>query len=73
MRYLPLLLLTACATLNQPKPVGQPGPLACISAQSAELAWTEVDKYIREVLAAQVAYSCAPIAPPAPPAVAPLR
>ena len=77
MRYLLCLALAACATFPQPR--GEPGPLACVSAKSAEQAWTEVDRYIRELLAAQVAYSCGPLAPPSaliatpPPVVPPLR
>lgn len=64
-RFLPLLTLTACATFGQaPKPIGEPGPIACVSAQSAEVAWGEVDKYLRGVLAAQTSYSCGPVAPP---------
>lgn len=77
-RLLPLLLLTSCATFGQkPQPVGEPGPLACISAKSAEQAWLELDMYMKAVLAAQEAYSCAPLAPtalvPSAPVVPPLR
>lgn len=72
------LLLTGCATLGQkPAPVGEPGPIACVGAQSASRAWLELDKYMRQVLEAQQAYSCAPLAPGAaalpPPAVPALR
>lgn len=72
------LSLTGCATFGQkPQPVGEPGPLACISARSAEQAWLELDAYMRAVLVAQEAYSCAPLAPaglaPAAPVVPPLR
>jgi hypothetical protein len=80
-RLLPLLLLTGCATFGQkPLPVGEPGPLACISAKSAEQAWLEIDAYMKAVLAAQEAYSCSPLAPAVtsdawfvPPVVPPLR
>lgn len=74
-RLFPLLLLAGCATFGQqPKPVGEPGPLACISAKSAEQAWLELDTYMRAVLLAQEAYSCAPLAPASlAPAVPPLR
>lgn len=74
------LLLTGCATFGQrPAPVGEPGPIACVGAQSAIQAWMELDKYMRQVLEAQQAYSCGPVAPaglaPAasPPVVPPLR
>ena len=76
-----LLSLTGCATFGQrPAPVGEPGPIACLSAKSATQAWLELDKYMRQVLDAQQAYSCGPLAPPtlapmAPeaPVVPPLR
>lgn len=36
MRFIVLLFLTSCATFSQkPKPVGEPGPIACVGAQSA--------------------------------------
>lgn len=57
---------TGCATFGQkPQPVGEPGPVACIGAQSAILSWEELDKYMRAVLEAQQAYSCGPLAPAA--------
>lgn len=66
-----------CATFGQkPQPVGEPGPVACIGAQSAILSWEELDRYMRAVLEAQQAYSCGPVAPslgPAAPAVPALR
>lgn len=72
-----LLGLAGCATFGQkPQPVGEPGPVACIGAQSAILSWEELDKYMRAVLEAQQAYSCGPLAPslgPAAPAVPALR
>lgn len=65
MRYLVLLLLTGCATFGQqPKPVGEPGPVACVGAQSAAESWRLLDIYMRQVLEAQTVYSCAPVAPP---------
>lgn len=72
------LSLTGCATFGQkPQPVGEPGPVACIGAQSAILSWEELNKYMRTVLEAQQAYSCGPLAPaavsPASPAVPALR
>ena len=75
-RLLPLLLLTGCATFGQkPQPVGEPGPLACVSAKAALLSWEEVDRYMRAVLEAQQAYSCGPLAPAVlgAPIVPPLR
>jgi len=76
-----LLSLTGCATFDQRHaPVGEPGPIACLSAKSATQAWLELDKYMRQVLEAQQSYSCSPLAPSAPvlltpeaPAVPPLR
>lgn len=69
------VILTSCATFGQkPQPVGEPGPLACLSAKSAEQAWLELDAYMRAVLAAQEAYSCTPLAPAGTaPVVPPLR
>lgn len=59
-----LLSLTGCAHFGQqPRPVGEPGPVACIGAQSALLSWEELDRYMRAVLEAQQAYSCGPFAP----------
>lgn len=77
-RILPLLLLAGCAHFGQqPKSVGEPGPVACIGAQSALLSWEELDRYMRAVLEAQQAYSCGPLAPatlgPVAPAVPALR
>lgn len=80
MRYLlpAVLLLSACVTT--PRPMGQPGPIACVSAKSAAEAWLELDRYMRQVLEAQQTYSCGPLAPapaalaaPGAPAVPPLR
>lgn len=73
-----LALISGCATFGQkPQPVGEPGPLACISAKSAEQAWLELDAYMKAVLATQEAYSCAPLDPaalvPSAPVVPPLR
>lgn len=73
-----LLALTGCATFGQkPQPVGEPGPIACIGAQSATLSWEELDRYMRAVLEAQQAYSCGPLAPATlglgAPVVPPLR
>lgn len=69
-----VLALSGCATL---KPVGEPGPIACVSADSAIRAWLELDKYMRQVLDAQQNYSCGPVASAAlaapPPVVPPLR
>jgi hypothetical protein len=69
--------LTGCATFGQkPQPVGEPGPIACIGAQSAILSWEELDRYMRAVLEAQQVYSCGPVAPslaPTAPAVPALR
>jgi hypothetical protein len=71
MRFLPLVFLAACATFSQqPKPVGEPGPMACVGAQSAAESWRLLDIYMRQVLEAQTRYSCAPVAPP--PAEAPV-
>ena len=75
MRFLLALCLTGCATFGQqPKPVGEPGPVACVGAKSAIQAWAELDAYMRQVLEAQEGYSCAPVAPAAErPAVPALR
>lgn len=76
MRYLFLLLLTSCATFSQqPKPVGEPGPVACVGARSAAESWRLLDVYMRQVLEAQASYSCAPVPPPpeTAPAVPALR
>lgn len=59
--------LTGCATFGQkPRPVGEPGPVACIGAASAIMSWEELDRYMRSILEAQHAYSCGPLAPPVP-------
>jgi hypothetical protein len=64
-------LLSGCATFSASKPIGEPGPIACISSTSAEQAWLEIDKYMRQVLEAQLAYSCGPLAPPPAATLAP--
>ena len=71
-------LLSGCATFSAAKPIGEPGPIACISSKSAAQAWLELDKYMRQVLEAQAAYSCGPLVPtalvaPEAPLVPPLR
>ncbi len=73
LRYLPFCLaLAACATFGpQPKPVGEPGPIACVGAKSAVQAWVELDVYMRQVLEAQQTYSCAPVPLPIPPPAVP--
>lgn len=61
-------LLAGCATLPQPRPIGEPSPLACYGAKRTHDAWKElIEKYINDMMAAQVAYSCAPVPIPAPP------
>ena len=71
MRYLLALFLTSCATFSQqPKPVGEPGPVACVGARSAAESWQLLDIYMRQVLEAQAVYSWVPVA--RPPAEAPM-
>lgn len=58
------LLLTGCATFGQkPAPVGEPGPIACVGAQSAVDSWLLLNDYMMQILKAQQAYSCGPLAP----------
>ena len=76
LAFAALLCLTSCAAAQKPQPVGEPGPIACVGAKSAMQAWLELDAYMRQVLEAQQAYSCSPVAPaPAtpPPSVPALR
>lgn len=73
MRYLILCLaLAGCATFSQqPRPIGEPGPVACVGAKSAIQAWAELDIYMRQVLEAQQSYSCASFPPAQPPPTVP--
>lgn len=66
---LAVLLLSGCATFQQPKPVGEPSPLACYGAKRTREAWEDVVRsYVDAMMRAQEAYSCqAPTHPPEPP------
>lgn len=65
------LSLTGCATFGQkPAPVGEPGLLACISAQAAQASWAQLHAYMEPVLANQTAFSC--VESPAPASLAPV-
>jgi hypothetical protein len=58
------LMLTGCASLQQPRPVGEPSPLACYGAKRTREAWEElVRAYVDQVLRAQEEYSCQPPVP----------
>lgn len=66
------LSLQGCATLQQPRPIGEPSPLACYGAKRTRDAWEDlISKYVDEMMRAQVAYSCAPTVPTEPPVTLP--
>lgn len=66
MCLLMLGLASGCATFQQPKPVGEPSPLACYGAKRTREAWEGlVRKYVDEMIAAQEAFSCQQPSPPA--------
>lgn len=61
------LFLSACATFQQPTPIGKPSPLACYGAKRTREAWEDlVRRYVDDMMAAQEAYSCQPPLPPEP-------
>lgn len=61
-------LLSGCATFQQPKPVGEPSPLACYGAKRTREAWEGlIRKYVDEMMQAQESFSCQQPAPPPEP------
>lgn len=68
LAFVAMFSLAGCLHAQQPLPVGQPGPVECFAAQETERAWLKyVAPAVEKGLAAQVAYSCSPSAPPQPP------